>query len=996
MRVSFKLFQLLLCLFLSTGHVFAQLSVSTPNSTTRVKACDDYFTQRLGNPVDMNDTGDINNYLTGIDVTGFSSKSISGGNFNFTTQGTLQGIFYLFSPDICFFHSARGGSRWGEQLPLVNADVAAKYTNLTVRMYIDPTTPETLGWTTLINRSCDATQNYTITNYMDVVTGWQNYTVDLSDSSNIDTGASLDDSAWTTGNITGLAIKPAQLDGRIGKVDYIRLEDPDSCATTSSSFTATATGSASLYNLYLDKDTDISNGYYKKIATAATAAGAGSVSPSMVGLEPGSYYVTGFLNSDAWTLESDDPLDFGSSTDISTTSGISGGAFASGLYSGSTSSSDQQIYFRMPEGGINTSKYRYLSFKISRSNDSGNNPLVISTNANGYAVYPSVHHIGGGIYQVDLQGRALWTGTVTSVSLRPATASGVTFDLDWFYITKDGYRNTEDSAIASQIVSSSGQFEINNSPILTILEPDSRGGEAFKAWNMRPDDLKIYSNHRDDADPENSGETYTAYLPDSRTVDGLRGDFFKGTNEIGDGDPNAYFTFPTLPGNESFSSSTYKNICMKMNIDYVQDYCLGTLGRYTVVDSEGEFHQTIGISWIYDNWTSSKWSPELCIDSTTIGLESADPWPETITGFRVDQHEFEKDTCENGVPVGNEISVATYIDYVKVTRIDVTRDSSYVITFNLNDDDSADTPTVSFYYSSSNNISGGTLIGTADSTDTFLNWDTTGVPSGTYYVYGVATDTYDTAYAVSTGPVEVGSLTSSINAIPILELESPTANQAVCDDLQLKGYAIDASRNEMVTVHVTIDGDALTAFHPTLYSPSAVVAYPSLDSSNSGFNQLIDVTDVTAGAHTVVVTARTSDGQTASESFSITKQGSGCSDPLTDPAPTGTPIAVDVDGTGASEDPVIKSAKLTVATKKLLVKINKAKVAGISCTMSLYGGKNASNVNQLLLSGVAVTKANGFKMTKLKAKKKNAKFVKVVKDCGLGDQESDIKAAKIK
>ncbi len=996
MRIASKLLAVVLCLILANDLAFAQLSVTAPNSDTRVKACDDYFTQRLGNPVDMSDTGDINNYLTDIDVKGFSSKSISSGYFNFTTEGVLQGIFYLFSPDICFFHSARGGSRWGEQLPLVDAAVAAKYTNLTVRMYIDPSTPETTGWVALFNRSCDATQNYTITNYMDVVTGWKNYTVDLSDSSNIDLGASLDDAAWTTGNITGLAIKPAQGDGRIGKIDYVRLEDPDSCSSPTATFTATATASASLYNLYLDQDTDISNGYYQKLATAATAAGAGSVSPSMVGLEPGSYYVTGFLNSDAATLETDDPWDFGSSTDISATSGISGGTFASGVYSGTTSSDDQQIYFRMPENGINSAKYRYLSFKISRSNDGGNNPLVVSTNANGLAVYPSLYHVGGGVYQVDLQGKSLWTGTITSVSLRPATASGVTFNLDWFYITKDGFRNAEDSSIASQIVASSGQFEVNNPPILNILEPDSRGGEAFKAWNMKPDDLKIYANHRDDTDPDNSGETYTSYLPDSRTVDGLRGDFFKGTNEIGDGDPNVYFTFPTLSGNEPFSSSTYKNICMKMMLDHVQDYCLGTLGRYTVVDPNGVFHQTIGISWIYDNWTSSKWSPELCIDATTIPLESDDPWPETITGFRVDQHEFEKDTCENGVPVGNEISVTSYIDYVKATRIDVTRDHSYPISFNLSDGDSTDTPTVSFYYSSSEDPSGGTLIGSTDANDSYLVWDATGVTSGTYYVYGVASDTYNTSYGVSTGPVEVGSLTSSINAVPILELESPAASQAVCEDLQLKGYAIDANRNEMVTVHVTVDGDALTAFHPTLYSPAAVVAYPSLDSSNSGFNQLVDVSSLSSGAHTVVVTALASDGQTASETISITKQLGGCDDPIVDPSPSGTPVLVDVDGDGTSADPIIKSAKFTLATKKLLVKVNNAKIAGVSCTMDLYGGKTPSTVTNLLLDNVSVTKATGFKLTKNKAKKNKSKYLKVVKDCGLGDQESDIKSAKFK
>lgn len=962
---------------------FSQLTIQAPAASSTVASCDEYFTDRLANPVDMSDTADVNYFVTGHDVYALSNVSWSSGLFSFTTSSANQAIFYLFSPDICNFISATGGARWGSKLPLMDSSVASKYKWLTLKMYIDPSTPETNGWQALINRGCDSSINYTITNHQTAKPGWNTYKIDLSSSSNISSSESKTTASWTTGSITGLAIKPASESGINAKVDYIRLEDASSCQSVAIDYMATSTADGNKFNLYLDDDTDPFNGFVTKIKSEEATAGAGSTTVSLLGAAPGTYKITGFLSSDMFTLN-DNPMDFSNSTDVITTAGISGLAYSGGALTGTTSSDDQQIYLKLPSDGIDTSKYRYLSLKMTRSNDGGNNPFIIYTTGGGIVAYPSDYGVGGGVYQIDLGLQGFWTGTKTDLIIRPATASGVSISLDWVALQSDGFRSTESSISANSVMSSTGSIIVNNGPTLSILEPDARGGESIRPFNMKPNEVVIAQNLREDADPSNSGESYSSYLPDVRLVEGLRGDFVKGTNIAGNGDPILYFSFPNSSSNFTFDGNKYKKACARMNIEYDQDYCLGTLGRYTAVDENGQYANSLGIAWVYDNWSSSRWSPELCVDLTTLQMESTGltSWPSTVAGFRFDPHEFEKDTCTNGIPTGNAISVPFYVDYIKVSRTDVVRGSSFPISFQIADADAQDDPTVSFYYTTSTSPTGGTLIDTATETEGHIIWNTSGVPTGTYYIYGIVTDGRNTGYTISSGPVEISSESASSGTPPILSVSAPSDNGTVCDSMQIKGFAIESDRNEDVVVEVTADGDLVSIFKPTLYDPAAVAAYPSLDSSNAGFNRTVDISALGNGSHAIVVKAISTDSEITAQNITVTK-GATCPSTVTDSNPSGAPITIDIEATPTPTPPPftapkVKSAKY--ADGKLTVTVGNVSEFGFSCNVTAYTGKNKKKVTKKFKSANNSSKAT-VKLAKKLASTANAKFVKVTKVC---------------
>ena len=184
---------------------------------------------------------------------------------------------------------------------------------------------------------------------------------------------------------------------------------------------------------------------------------------------------------------------------------------------------------------------------------------------------------------------------------------------------------------------------------------------------------------------------------------------------------------------------------------------------------------------------------------------------------------------------------------------------------------------------------------------------------------------------------------------------------------------------------VKVDGTLLTTIHPEEYSLQAVAAYPDDDSSNTGFDESHDISGFANGAHTVTVTAYSTDGASTTDTISVTKASSGCASSITDASPAGTPLAVELDS-----DPTQTAATITKAkhTKKGLVSINLGNIGTEGCTLIVYSGDSESTVSTragtFTVTSADVTKGSiQLQAKKIKINKKNLSnvYFSVEKSC---------------
>jgi hypothetical protein len=161
------------------------------------------------------------------------------------------------------------------------------------------------------------------------------------------------------------------------------------------------------------------------------------------------------------------------------------------------------------------------------------------------------------------------------------------------------------------------------------------------------------------------------------------------------------------------------------------------------------------------------------------GLEpgNATPWTQNpIRHFRIDPFEF-----------GNE-QITFHMDNVKLAADDETANNSFTIKWIGSDADPGDSPTVALYYQ----LGGGsyTLIaaGIPLSAGQY-NWNTSGVPAGTYNIIAVASDALNSTVQYATGPLKVSSFAAPTN--PFIDFDTPREGYVVTSSFEVGGWAVD-------------------------------------------------------------------------------------------------------------------------------------------------------------------------------------------------------------
>ena len=198
---------------------------------TSIVPCDDYATKVLHNPWEMSDTADVN-YFISNDIVGLTGTSFGSGLFNFTISQVAGSHFYLLTPQINNLEPV--GGRWGQNYPIDTS----KYKSLTVRMGLDFDDTSLYGLRAFWHRGklSESGAERTLVKLGTIITkpGTRSYTIDLSSLAVFDSNLSSVP-GWTSAPVTGFGIYPAVNTGA-GRIDYIRLEDPTTCGSTSVSY----------------------------------------------------------------------------------------------------------------------------------------------------------------------------------------------------------------------------------------------------------------------------------------------------------------------------------------------------------------------------------------------------------------------------------------------------------------------------------------------------------------------------------------------------------------------------------------------------------------------------------------------------------------------------------------------------------------------------------------------------------------------------------------
>lgn len=352
-------------------------------STVTIAESDDYATQVLGDPWDMNNIEDVNF------PHNFTLPSVGNGIWSVTTTGSPQ------DPEMSMFLQYQNiagvynymGEKTGANYPISTN----RFTHLRFRMYAESAGPDahTMVWWFLNGGDPAPCSNCNLAGFIPIEPGWHIYDVNLN----------ADPARWAgKGSVAGLRLDaPWNAYNNNIKLDWARLT-PDTSAPVNIQWRTS--GTSSTVNLFLSLSPDAQTGNEYQIASVA--AGAGQYNWTGTGMAPGVYYVHAQYGT-AWTssgpitvnaapvlqIDAPGPLsgeDFAQAQLGQTWDGSNSNQFAlvencqpviyTGDYLQSTSRTlaggvaDPSLSWLWPYRGVNpntvvdTSRYRYMNVKL--------------------------------------------------------------------------------------------------------------------------------------------------------------------------------------------------------------------------------------------------------------------------------------------------------------------------------------------------------------------------------------------------------------------------------------------------------------------------------------------------------------------------------------------------------------------------------------------------------------------------------------------------------
>jgi len=301
---------------------------------------------------------------------------------------------------------------------------------------------------------------------------------------------------------------------------------------------------------------------------------------------------------------------------------------------------------------------------------------------------------------------------------------------------------------------SAGYYEVTQQPIVDFTKPTAEGSDqdyVSAVWTDPWDMANAQDIER--TDNVENGQFIPLNVQDLNGNPFNNATVFYGTaapaapGNVGDPIVRFIHFWPaTLRGaTRPIDTSKYHNLVFSMGIAGASSPNDGSIAR-VAWKLNSETVENVAKAFVVrhagDRWVRQTFVRDLRKIELETGAASPSHagWTGMVDSFRIDPHEF------------SDLR-AFFFDDVKITA-DWTADASFPVTWNLDDADG--NPVVALYYDTDDAGFDGVLIaanlaGGAKS----YNWDTSGVPAGTYWLYAVVNDGLNENRAYAGGPVVI-------------------------------------------------------------------------------------------------------------------------------------------------------------------------------------------------------------------------------------------------
>ena len=692
-------------------------AVQTARQGTVLPEGDDYATVILGDPWDMGQISDIYNEKT----QNMSDVSVENGILSGVSLTDDPSIFMLWPG---FVGGLPSVGKYGVNFPID----ANQYTHLSFRMYLSQEGQGEVFW---YEEPELTSGNYGSSVPFRVYEGWRVYTLDLSQIERMD--GNLD---WG-GLIQGLRLDPASLPGTEIKIDWIRLTASNTPATLYP-LSWNTTYSDSVVNLYSDTDQDWANGYYSPIVMAhETISNPNIYTWQSAPLPAGEYFTVSEVGIDYASLTFDNPWDMNEESDVGFFRSVDHVTFTNGVLSFTTSNEIPHFWPSYDhQEPIDSSKYDRLVMRMYSSEANGWRFSWWGTDENPYDFneepLPTV--AGWYTYTLDLSQHPDWSNEIRNLVIRPAFTSSLEIKIDWIALTS-GPEPQSEQELGVERRYSSKSFTITQAPLLHVTKPSMNSGEDYATTVLgNPWDM---NNNQDLAG--------TLDLFDIN----FNGDRLN--TRAGALNDAQLFLNTGSSGKTAIDTSRYKYLTYRMYVEGKQDTIYGWVSRLIWFGSQGPVtHRDIVIN---EGWNTY----EIDLSESPVE-EGASSWQGFVSMLRFDPQE---------IPVPTDMS----LDYVYLRAPDEA-DQSFDITWQA--EFQLDTQ-VDLYFDTDTDATNKTLIASNLSAQALTyTWDTSAVPEGSYYIYLVAKDDYNSIGRYSKTPVVIKHSTTVKQAdMPVTQQIAP-------------------------------------------------------------------------------------------------------------------------------------------------------------------------------------------------------------------------------